>query len=107
MFHYIITNYFLNSQIKINCQLLNSSIKERFSTYLSGFKDKNRKVTRNFKFDILVYEKFLFNNWGTGSFGKAFWKTWKKNTGRIVIYSRDELKQSELQEIYPKSKYLF
>ena len=29
----------------------------------------------------------------------------KKNTGRIVIYSRDELKQSELQEIYPKSKY--
>ena len=30
MFHYIITNYFLNSQIKINCQLLNSSIKERF-----------------------------------------------------------------------------
>ena len=44
---------------------------------------------------------------GTGSFGKAFLKKLleKKNTGRIVIYSRDELKQSELQEIYPKSKY--
>ena len=44
---------------------------------------------------------------GTGSFGKAFLKKLleKKNTGRIVIYSRDELKQSELQEMYPKSKY--
>tara|TARA_B100001057_G_C22870171_1_gene958473 strand:- start:8034 stop:9023 length:990 start_codon:yes stop_codon:yes gene_type:complete len=44
---------------------------------------------------------------GTGSFGKSFLKKLleKKNTGRIVIYSRDELKQSELQEMYPKSKY--
>ncbi len=46
---------------------------------------------------------------GTGSFGKAFLKklVQSKNIGRIVIYSRDELKQSELQEIYPKSKYPF
>ncbi len=46
---------------------------------------------------------------GTGSFGKAFLKKLlnKKNIDRIVIYSRDELKQSELQEIYPKTKYPF
>ena len=35
---------------------------------------------------------------GTGSFGKAFLKKLiqKKNLDRIVIYSRDELKQSDL-----------
>ena len=46
---------------------------------------------------------------GTGSFGRAFIKKLinKKNVKRIVIYSRDELKQSELQDIYPKSKYPF
>ena len=45
---------------------------------------------------------------GSGTFGKAFLKhivTEYNSIPRIVIYSRDELKQSELQEIYPKSKY--
>ena len=44
---------------------------------------------------------------GTGSFGKAFLKQIinKKNIERIVIYSRDELKQWELQQLYPPSKY--
>ena len=45
---------------------------------------------------------------GTGSFGKFFLKqllTKYKNTERIVIYSRDELKQWELQQIYPPEKY--
>ena len=44
---------------------------------------------------------------GTGSFGKAFLKEvlLKKNFERIVIYSRDELKQWELQQLYPYSKY--
>lgn len=40
---------------------------------------------------------------GTGSFGKAFLKRilTTKMYGRIVIYSRDELKQWELQQTYP------
>ena len=44
---------------------------------------------------------------GTGSFGKAFIKEIlsKENVERVVIYSRDELKQWELQQIYPESKY--
>ena len=45
---------------------------------------------------------------GTGSFGKAFLCELMKNhpnIERVVIYSRDELKQWELQNLYPKSKY--
>lgn len=45
---------------------------------------------------------------GTGSFGKAFIAKLLKDypsVSRIVIYSRDELKQWELQEQYPVDKY--
>lgn len=45
---------------------------------------------------------------GTGSFGKAFLDTILKKgiaPQRIVIYSRDELKQWELSQLYPESKY--
>jgi UDP-N-acetylglucosamine 4,6-dehydratase (inverting) len=45
---------------------------------------------------------------GTGSFGKAFVKTvLERYPGirRLVIYSRDELKQFEMSEDYPKSRY--
>ena len=45
---------------------------------------------------------------GTGSFGKAFIsKTLNQfpDTKRIVVYSRDELKQWELQQIFPEDKY--
>jgi len=44
----------------------------------------------------------------TGSFGKAFIAQLIKKfpaLNRIVIYSRDELKQWELQQIYPPNKY--
>ena len=45
---------------------------------------------------------------GTGSFGKAFiaevLRRWP-NIARVVIYSRDELKQWELQQKYPPDKY--
>ena len=47
---------------------------------------------------------------GTGSFGRAFLKrliSKNKKIKRIVIFSRDELKQSELQNLYPKSKFIF
>ena len=45
---------------------------------------------------------------GTGSFGRYFLKKLlgkSNNFERIVIYSRDELKQWELQQKYPKEKY--
>ena len=45
---------------------------------------------------------------GTGSFGKAFlYSLLKKypNISRIVIFSRDELKQWELQQKFPITKY--
>ncbi|ABB25076.1 capsular polysaccharide biosynthesis protein [Synechococcus sp. CC9902] len=45
---------------------------------------------------------------GTGSFGKAFIKetiTKYQDVERLVIYSRDELKQWELQQIYPEKQY--
>lgn len=45
---------------------------------------------------------------GTGSFGKYFIKTVLERypqTKRIVIYSRDELKQYELSTLYPTSIY--
>lgn len=47
---------------------------------------------------------------GTGSFGKAFLKKIIEgnfNFKKIAIYSRDELKQFELQNLYPKSKFPF
>tara|TARA_X000000950_G_scaffold289310_1_gene411830 strand:- start:12191 stop:13210 length:1020 start_codon:yes stop_codon:yes gene_type:complete len=45
---------------------------------------------------------------GTGSFGKSFIKkilSQNLNLRRLVIFSRDELKQSEMQRIYPEKKY--
>ena len=45
---------------------------------------------------------------GTGSFGKAFLKEILKNyseISRIVIYSRDEVKQWELKLKFPKDKF--
>ena len=45
---------------------------------------------------------------GTGSFGKAFIKKVLNDypaVKRLVVFSRDELKQWELQQIYPESKY--
>ena len=45
---------------------------------------------------------------GTGSFGKAFVKTILSNCPnikRLVIYSRDELKQFEMSQEFPESNY--
>ena len=47
---------------------------------------------------------------GTGSFGKAFVSkiiNSRIKVKRLVIFSRDELKQSEMAEMYPKKKYPF
>ncbi|MFZ4405412.1 MAG: UDP-N-acetylglucosamine 4,6-dehydratase (inverting), partial [Pseudobdellovibrionaceae bacterium] len=45
---------------------------------------------------------------GTGSFGKKFVEIVLKkypDIARLVIFSRDELKQFEMAQLYPKSKY--
>ena len=45
---------------------------------------------------------------GTGSFGKAFISRVLNqfpDIQRVVVYSRDELKQWELQQLFPESKY--
>lgn len=45
---------------------------------------------------------------GTGSFGKKFIETiFKKypDVKRVCVYSRDELKQYEMAQLYPESKY--
>ena len=45
---------------------------------------------------------------GTGSFGKMFTKMILErypNVKRLVIYSRDELKQYEMAQLYPEDKY--
>jgi len=44
---------------------------------------------------------------GTGSFGKQFVKTLleTQNPSRVVIYSRDELKQFEMAQLFPEKDY--
>lgn len=45
---------------------------------------------------------------GTGSFGKKFIETIYKtfpDIERVVVYSRDELKQFEMSQLYPETKY--
>ena len=45
---------------------------------------------------------------GTGSFGKAYLRHIIKkyrNLKRVVIFSRDEFKQSEMQKEFPIEKY--
>lgn len=52
--------------------------------------------------------KSLLITGGTGSFGKAFVKTVLErypDIRRLVVYSRDELKQFEMQQQFPTSRY--
>jgi UDP-N-acetylglucosamine 4,6-dehydratase/5-epimerase len=56
---------------------------------------------------MLNYKSVLITG-GTGSFGKKFIETILEHfpeIKRIVVYSRDELKQSELRQKYPKGNY--
>lgn len=56
----------------------------------------------------MLNNKSILITGGTGSFGKKFVETILKrypNVKRIVIYSRDELKQFELKQKYPNSQY--
>lgn len=56
----------------------------------------------------MLNNKAVLITGGTGSFGKKFVETILSrypNVKRIVIYSRDELKQFELKQRYPESQY--
>ena len=56
----------------------------------------------------MLNDKKVLITGGTGSFGKQFIKTILErypNVKRIVIFSRDELKQSELRLNYPQKDY--
>jgi UDP-N-acetylglucosamine 4,6-dehydratase len=59
-----------------------------------------------YNLNFLKNKKILITG-GTGSFGKAFLKLITKNNilKKIVIFSRDELKQFEMEEKYPKKKF--
>lgn len=55
----------------------------------------------------MKYKSILITG-GTGSFGKAIVKKFlesKKTLKRLVIFSRDELKQSEMMSLYPVKKF--
>jgi UDP-N-acetylglucosamine 4,6-dehydratase/5-epimerase len=56
----------------------------------------------------MLHNKSILITGGTGSFGKKFTETIIKrypNIKRLVIYSRDELKQFDMAQIYPEDKY--
>ncbi|MDB6074087.1 MAG: UDP-N-acetylglucosamine 4,6-dehydratase [Verrucomicrobiaceae bacterium] len=59
------------------------------------------------RFDFMTPCRLLITG-GTGSFGKEFVKTVlerQPETERLVIFSRDELKQFEMAQAFPGSKY--
>lgn len=56
----------------------------------------------------MLTEKSILITGGTGSFGKMFTKIILErypDVKRLVIYSRDELKQYEMSLIYPEKKF--
>src|ERR1700684_987965 len=54
-------------------------------------------------------DKAVLVTGGTGSFGKHFLKTViaQYKPRRLIVFSRDELKQSEMQLEFPQSQYPF
>lgn len=56
----------------------------------------------------MLNDKSLLITGGTGSFGTAFVKAVlakHPNIKRLVVYSRDELKQFEMAQVFPESRY--
>lgn len=56
----------------------------------------------------MLNQKSVLITGGTGSFGKQFIQTILvryPDVKKIIIYSRDELKQFELKQLYPQSEY--
>ena len=56
----------------------------------------------------MLTDKSILITGGTGSFGKAFVRTVLQrypSLRRLVIFSRDDLKQFEMQQQFPTSQY--
>jgi UDP-N-acetylglucosamine 4,6-dehydratase len=56
----------------------------------------------------MLSKKNILVTGGTGSFGRAFIRTVLErhpDVGRLVIFSRDELKQFEMQQEFPQSRH--
>lgn len=55
----------------------------------------------------MLNDKVILITGGTGSFGKKFTEIIfsKYNPKKIIIFSRDEYKQSEMSKIFPETKY--
>ena len=51
----------------------------------------------------MLKNKSILITGGTGSFGKKFIKTVldRYSPGKVIVYSRDELKQFDMQQIWP------
>ena len=52
--------------------------------------------------------KNIFLSGGTGSFGKAFISYCTKNypdVNKLIIFSRDELKQHEMQQVFSDKEF--
>jgi UDP-N-acetylglucosamine 4,6-dehydratase (inverting) len=57
---------------------------------------------------VNIFDQSILITGGTGSFGRAFVRSVLENCPnikRLVVYSRDELKQFEMQQEFPLSKY--
>src|ERR1700745_684160 len=54
-------------------------------------------------------DKSVLVTGGTGSFGKHFLKsvTERYKPRRVIIFSHDELKQSEMAQVFPQEQYPF
>lgn len=60
-----------------------------------------------FENNLDLKNKNVFVTGATGSFGQAFVKYLleKHSVGKLILFSRDELKQFEMQNVYPSSEY--
>ena len=97
---------FLKKKISQNIKIMTSSPRRRFAlenTY--KFKPLNSNINKigilNFNFlrEFMLNNKSVLITGGTGSFGKKFLEVTLANVPsvkKIIIFSRDELKQAEL-----------
>jgi len=56
---------------------------------------------------MMINDKVILVTGGTGSFGKKFTEIVLKKykPKKLIIFSRDEFKQSEMAKVFPESKY--
>lgn len=73
--------------------------------YMGGYP----RLLRNFMPPFHLDDASIFLTGGTGSFGKAFVQHVidHANPRRLVVFSRDELKQFEMSQEFPESRYPF